>query len=123
MVVDLDAQQPGIPRTVLPILINALKPGAVPPPGEEQTAQVLKVLGMLGEPAATAVIEALEKSRGSGAVLANQRKALLEVIEKMGKKAYSEDNVKRVKVFRSKDYEVYPDVREAATRAWVAMEK
>jgi len=122
-VVALDVQEPGVLRVVLPILIAALKPGDGQAANEGQAAQILLTLGAIGEPAAAAVIEALENSRGTGAALANQRKALLLVIEKLGKKAHSEANVLRVKAFRSPAYEVFPDVREAASRAVAAMEK
>jgi WD40 repeat protein len=108
-------------KLVLPILIDGLKPEEGRPDTEKE--QVLQALEAIGAPAGDALVDALEMARGKGAGLANHRKVLLQAIEKLGKKAFSEENVLRVRVFTVKDNEVYQDVRDAAARALGAMRK
>jgi WD40 repeat protein len=104
----------------LPVLLEGLKPAEKPTLPDAERAPIAAALRAIGEPAAEPLLQALEKARGTGAALANYRKYLLEALARLGKLAYSEDNVKRLKDFARK--ELYKDVQVAAYKAITAMQ-
>jgi hypothetical protein len=105
-------------KLVLPILIEGLKPDG---PHVRAKNQILQALDTIGTPAGDALVDALDNAKGRGAALANYRKALLDALKMLGKKAYSEANVLRVRWYTKKENELYQDVRDAAAGAIGAM--
>ncbi len=105
---------------VLPVLVAGLNP-AEAGKDEPTRARAVQAIGGIGEPAVAPLFEALDKALGTGADLANYRKALLQALGAVGKPAYSAENVAYLRRFAGK--ERYPDVKEAAQRAIAAMSK
>jgi hypothetical protein len=133
--VDIDPQDKRVTASALPVLVAALKPGAVSSFSSmarlssiDQLAaekgiesKVLDALAAVGAPSADALFKALDDAQGRGGDKSIHRKALLQAFVKLGRKAHSEENLEKLKFWTYPSKEIYPDVRQAAERAIIAL--
>jgi RNA polymerase sigma-70 factor (subfamily 1) len=113
----IDPQDDAVAAAVVPVLVGALAPAAGSgAAGGKLKGQILDALAAIGTPATGPIFQALEEAKGRGKDKAEHRKALFEALRKLGRKAYSEENVARVKAMAYSRDELYQDVKEARRR-------
>jgi len=117
----LDPANPKVIELIVPLLVQNLNPETLPdkqPPPE----MLLQSIQEMGEPTVDLIFAALEEATGQrGAVAANHRKYLFLALERLGKVAYSESNMRKVTSYTSPKKEIFTDVRTAAGKARRAM--
>lgn len=112
----IDARDTKVAKSIIPVLIAGLRPETE---ADQPRQEILKAIATIGEPVVDEIFEALEAAEGTGNVKANYRKALFLALERLGREAYSERNIRILSEYRRK--ERYPDVQAAATKAMKVM--
>jgi hypothetical protein len=112
----IDAKDTKVIKAISPVLIAALRPETEK---EQPSEEVLKSIAAIGEPVVDEIFKALEAVGGIGNINANNRKALFQALERLGREAYSERNVRLLRDYWR--YERYRDVQEAVGKALKAM--
>jgi WD40 repeat protein len=110
--VAIDATNDKVVEAVSPILVAALRPQSK---DDQPSEAVLKAIGAIGQPIVADIFKALDAADGSGATNAASRKALFRALQRLGRKAYSEDNAQVLRRYWKK--ERYRDVQAEAGKA------
>lgn len=112
----IDTKDKKVADAVGPILVGALRPKTK---DDTPSEAVLDAIAVIGEPMVRQIFKALEAADDIGAINADHRKALFLALQHLGRKAYSEENVRIIREYQRK--ERYRDVQAAAGKALHAM--
>jgi WD40 repeat protein/HEAT repeat protein len=108
----IDAKDKKVAETIGPILVGSLRPKTF----EEQPREaVLKAIAAIGKPIVPEIFKALKAADDKGWDNAHNRKALFQALQRLGREAYSEDNVKVLRDYSR--HELHRDVQKAAGKA------
>jgi hypothetical protein len=117
----IDPHRPDVVKAIVPVLVRNLHPDALP--NQQAPPEVLlQSIKAVGKPIVAEIFAALAQATGQrGAVAANHRKFLLLALEQLGRVAASDDNLRQVYRYTNPAFELYEDVRRAASKARRAM--
>jgi hypothetical protein len=108
-------------KVIAPLLVQNLNPETLPDK-QGPPEMLLESIKQIGEPAVDLIFAGLAESTGKrGAVAANHRKYLFQALERLGRVAFSEANLRIVAGYTSPKKELFADVRTAAGKARRAM--
>ncbi len=116
LLADIDAKDKKIAEAAGPVLVGALRPETR---DDEPSEAVLRSIAAIGEPVVGEIFKALDAADDIGGINAVHRKALFLALQRLGRKAYSEENIRLIRRYGAK--ESYRDVQAEAGRAVHAM--